>query len=115
MAEANLLDVAHEATPYEDVVCVGLFQRQASAPRRELPMWSLLVVTESRIHILAVRPVVPYITVTEPRLFASLYRSTTVARVDNGVLTLTDISGRQYRFDTSTGQGEYVIKELQAA
>jgi hypothetical protein len=110
MPEANLIDVAHEASPYEDVVCVGLFQPAA----REIPQWSLVAVTEKKVHIFAVRSIVPYVTVSEPRLFVSLDRTTTVARTIDNMLVLTDTdTGRDYRFDSSAGQGECVINELQ--
>ena len=69
MPEANLLDVAHEASPYEDVVCVGLFQpaERAGTGAKHLPQWSLVAVTESKVHIFAVRSIVPYATVSHPR------------------------------------------------
>jgi hypothetical protein len=117
LPEANLLDVAHEAIPYDDVVSVGLFQPAAQAGKEagNVPPWSLVAVTESKVHIFAVRAVVPYVTVSHPRRFASLDRATTVARTVDTVLVLADIdTGREFRFDSSAGQGEYVIKELQA-
>ncbi len=117
MPEANLLDVAHEASPYEDVVCVGLFQpaERAGTGAKHLPQWSLVAVTESKVHIFAVRSIVPYVTVSHPRQFATLDRATTVARTIDTVLVLTDVdTQREYRFDCSIGQCEYVLQELQA-
>lgn len=109
MQEANLLDVAHEASPYEDVVCVALCQSAA----REIPRWSLVAVTEKKVHIFAVQSIVPYVTVSDPRLFVSLDRATIDAHSVDGELVLTDAdTGREYRFECSAGQGEYVIKEL---
>lgn len=111
MQEANLLDVAHEATPYEDVVCVGLFQPAG----RRMPEWSLMAVTEKKVHIFAVRSIVPYVTVSDPRLFISLDRATTVARTVDNLLVLTDAdTGREYRFECPPEHGEYVLDELQA-
>jgi len=110
--EANLLDVAHAASPYEDVVSVGLFK-----PTDErMPQWSLVAVTEANVHIFAVQAVVPYVTVSNPRLVASLDRGTTVVRTTETTLVLTDVhTGRAFRFERSTGQGECVINELQRA
>ena len=88
-----------------------------------VPRWSLVAVTPSRVCILAVRSIVPYVTVSHPRLFAALDRATTVAhtttRMALTVLVLTDTkSGLQYRFECPTshslGHGAYVIKELDA-
>jgi hypothetical protein len=116
VSEANLLDVAHEASPYEDVVSVGLFQpADRVGAGRQVPRWSLVAVTESKVHIFAVRSVVPYVTVSHPRLFATLDRKTTVARAADSVLVLEDVeAGREFRFDRAAGQGEYVLRELQA-
>ena len=117
MPEANLIDVAHEATPYEDVVCVGLFQPagRGVGKARQAPAWSLVVVTESKVHILGVKPVVPYVTVSDPRLFATLDRATTVVRATTDTLVLADaVSGREYLLQYSAGHGERVIKELDA-
>ena len=111
MPEANLLDVAHEAIPYEDVVCVGLFRSAA----RRIPQWSLVALTEKKLHIFAVRSIVPYITVSDPRLFLSLDRATTVARTVDAVLVLTDTdTGREYRFEGAPGHAAYVLTELQS-
>lgn len=110
MQEANLIDVAHEASPYEDVVCVGLFE----AAGQHIPQWSLLAVTEKRVHVYAVRSIVPYVTVADPRLFVSLDRTTTVARTVDTVLVLTDTdTGREYRFACAGGHAEYVLNELE--
>ena len=133
MQEANLLDVAHEAIPYEDVVCVGLFQPSgaidgmslglAGEEAQNVPRWSLVAVTPSRVCILAVRSIVPYVTVSHPRLFAALDRATTVAhtttRTALTIVVLTDTkTGLQYRFECPTshslGHAAYVIKELDA-
>ena len=117
MPEANLLDIAHEASPYEDVVGVGLFQRgdQQGREPHQVPQWSLVAVTESKVHIFAVRSVVPYVTVSHPRLFATLDRASTVATTAPGTLLLTDAAnGRRYRFDCSEDQGEDIVRELHA-
>ena len=117
MPEANLLDTAHEASPYEDVVGVGLFHRDDEHGRgpHQVPQWSLVTVTESKVRIFAVRPVVPYVTVSHPRLFATLDRATTVAETGTGTLLLTDMaSGRHYRFECSDDQGEHIVRELHA-
>jgi len=115
--EANLLDVAHDASPYEDVVGVGLFQRDGHTDTRgrQVPQWSLVAVTESKVHIFGVRSVVPYVTVSHPRLFATLDRATIVARIVDSVLVLTDVErGREFRFECTAEQGEYVLRELHA-
>jgi len=115
--ETNLLDVAHDASPYEDVVCVGLFQRDGHADvrGRQVPQWSLVAVTESKVHIFGVRSVVPYVTVSHPRLFATLDRATIAADMVDSILVLTDVErGREFRFECAADQGEYVIRELQA-
>ena len=120
MQEANLLDVAHEAIPYEDVVCAGLFQ--PTAKTRRIPGWTLVAVTPSRVCIIAVGSTVEHVTAADPRVVVALDRSKTVARVTTGgaltVLELTDVeSGRQYRFECSNGESlgrQLVLEELQA-
>lgn len=117
MQEANLLDIAHEASPYEDVVGVGLFHRDDQHGRgpHQVPQWSLVAVTESKVHIFSVRAIVPYVTVSHPRLFATIDRATTVAQTAPGIVLLTDMaSGRQYQFECSDDQGEHIVRELHA-